>query len=368
MCVVPIFFNMKRLLLLTALLIAGLLFPGCGERSSLSMIGEGDTLLEFDKYVESVSITEIMASGDILLGDVSKAVMADDSTCILMDREQRALIKMASDGRIIDKFQRLGRGPQEYIEMHDFDIDINDKQIYMLCNDAPSQVLVIDLDFNLEKVITFDRESIYERIAFFEDRWYLYSFNAGTVFTLDENDNLQPLIRSERSTEGLFFSHSSVFHKTGNVMLIIMSGDDVIYKVENDRPEKFYTLNWRDKKKRYRILSEMFNNSSYNNIEYAKNAPPSIDNMIADDRNIIIFYNRILCRMAVVDIATGEVLHDGIICNTLNNGYPKFDINDNPSEYFFVSDSLDNRGFYTINYWRNSSADAMLVKYKLKKM
>ena len=151
-------------------------------------------------------------------------------------------------------------------------------------------------------------------------------------------------------------------------MLIIMSGDDIIYKVENNRHDKFYTLNWRDKEKRYRILSEMFNNGNYDNIVYAKNTPPSIDNVIADGSKIIIFYNIILCRMAIVDITIGKVLHDGIIYNTLNNGYPRFDINDNPSEYFFVSDSLESRGLYNINYHGNSSADAMLVRYKLKKM
>ena len=346
----------------------GLSFFGCGERNRLPMIGEGDTLLEFDKYVESVSITEIMESEDILLSDASKIVMANDSTCILMDREQRALIKMTSDGRITDKFQRVGRGPQEYIDMYDFDIDVKGKHIYMLCDREPSQIMVMDLDFNLERIITLDQESIYERIAFFEDKWYLYSFSAGTVYTLDDNDSLQPLIKSERSTEGLFFSHSSVFHKTGNVMLIIMSGDDIIYKVENDHHEKLYTLNWRDKKKRYRILSEMFSNGYHDNIEYAKNAPPNIYNVIVDDGKIIIFYSRILYRMAVLDITTGELSADGIVSNTLRYGYPRFDINDNPSEYFFVLDSLENRRLYTIDYRGNSSADAMLVRYKLKKM
>ncbi len=342
---------------------SGLLSVGCNERHNNNLIGEGDARLEFDKYVDSVSIVGIMATGDIMLGEVSKAISINDSTYLLMDRQQRALIKMTTDGRIVDKFQRLGRGQNEYIDMDDFDIDKKNGHIYILCDGT--KIMVVNMDFNPEYVIPLDQGVTYQRIACFEDRWYLYSHNALAVYELGEKNNAVPLIKSKRPNKGLYFTNEPVFHKTGDALLVCMSNDDIIYKLNDGRYKEIYTLNWRDKEERYRLLAEI----APQDIEaYAKNAPPIVVNLILDGERLTIFYSRGYFRMAVANLRTGEISYDGIVHNALDYEFPMIDINDDPAAYFFITDSLINQNFYNVDYHIDKGDDAILVKYRMKQM
>lgn len=356
-----IYFNMKRSILLTALIVSGLLFSGCNERRNDNLIDEGDAELEFDKFVDSVSVVGIMTDGDIMLVDISKIVMADDTTYIILDSKQRALIKMTADGEIIDKFQRLGRGPNEYVQINDFDIAGED--IYLLCDEE--RIIVVDLDFNLLRTIILGQVPPCQRIAYFDNEWYLYSHHAWTVYKFYENDTPAPIVKSKRSNEGIYFTHEPVFHKTGDAMLVCMSRDDIIYKIENNRHKKFFTLNWRNKEERYRILSEL---DPHDIDVYAINIPLSIKNLIVDGERLAIFYSRGYLRMAVADIKTGEILHDGIAFNALDYSFPVMDIDDDPVAFSFVADSLKNRSLYNLNCRIDEGDDAVLVRYKMKNL
>ncbi len=348
---------------------AGLLLTGCGGRRVNTFIENFDADLEFNEYVESMTMTEIMTSGEIMLGDVSKAVMADDSTCIFFDSEQRGLVKMTVDGRITDNYQKTGRGPDEYIELHDFDIDADGQRIYVLCASASWRIMVLDLDFNLERIISLDKEPRgYYKIAFFEDELYLYSHAPWTVYKLDENDFPVAVIKSERSNKGIHSYLEPVFYKNGNMMLVKMCGDDVIYKIENGRSEKFFTLNWPDKEKRYRVLSELKLIDYDDQIEYAQNTPPRVCDLTVNGEKLRIIYSHFLYGMAIADIKTGEILDDGEVVNTLEFDTPILNVNGDPSAFFFAPDTMMNQRFYGIDYHPDSSKDAILVRYKLKKM
>ncbi len=292
-----------KLCLLTVLFMTGLLFFGCREHRVDLEIGENDAPLAFDEYVESVSMIKIAETDDMMIADISKAVMIDDSTYIVMDRRQRALLKMTRGGKIVDKFQRIGRGPGEYTEIFDFDIDTNNGRLFLLCNRLLSRIMIMDFDFKMERSVDMDDRSLYQRIAYFEKEWYLYSHDAWTIYKWDEHDKPTPVIQSERSNKGVFFSHVPVFHKNGNELYVNMGGDDAVYQMKNGRGERFYTLNWHDKEAGYHIVSQL---SPDDNLGYAKNAPPIIQSLIIDDKKIIIFYSRINFRMAVADIDTGR--------------------------------------------------------------
>lgn len=221
----------------------------------------------------------------------------------------------------------------------------------------------MDLDFRVDETVRLKDTAIYERIAFFDGEWYLYSHNTRAVYRWNKNSGPMEFAHSERSGKGVFFAHQPVFYKNKDVLLINPAGDDVIYSVKDGRLERFYTLNWRDKEARYRTLSQL---NPEETLHYAENAPPIIKNLILRDDKLIIIYSKLFFRMAVADIGTGQIMTDGILTHTLNNSPPVLNIDQDLSQLLFVADSLANQSLYKIDYRETNSDDALLVRYRLK--
>ena len=109
---------------------------------------------EFDlqDFIENISYCKLETSPESLLGNIDK-MMVDSSSLFIFDRYTcNALYRFSRSGKFITKFGKQGRGPEEYIEIYDFDVDFDNKQ-----------VLLFDLNGRKIQYYSFDGEYLRTR-------------------------------------------------------------------------------------------------------------------------------------------------------------------------------------------------------------
>jgi len=83
---------------------------------------------------------------DFLIGKIDKVRIVNDKIFIL-DKRQRALIAFDITGKGLCKIGEQGRGPHEYLRIHDFDVDKNGN-VYFL-DGTLRKLFIYDAEFNI---------------------------------------------------------------------------------------------------------------------------------------------------------------------------------------------------------------------------
>ena len=85
------------------------------------MIGKNGEYVSFTSCADSVCLLPLATNRQFLIGQIDK-VLDTDSAYFFMDAGQtKAIYKYGKNGEMYQKFQHVGRGPLEYIEIRDFD-------------------------------------------------------------------------------------------------------------------------------------------------------------------------------------------------------------------------------------------------------
>ena len=90
----------------------------------------------------------IRLSNDQLIGRISKVLIMGNYIYVL-DVKQNAILCFDKTGRFISIFSRVGRGPDEYLELNDFDIDPNRGVVFALTN--KNRLVELDSKLNIIK-------------------------------------------------------------------------------------------------------------------------------------------------------------------------------------------------------------------------
>jgi hypothetical protein len=90
-----------------------------------------------------------------LIGQITKVGMTD-SLIFIFDRSQYAVLVFDMNGKFKSKIRRIGQGPQEYVQIADFDIDTINNQIVILCT-IPKKVMFFSYEGDYLKEIKNDR-------------------------------------------------------------------------------------------------------------------------------------------------------------------------------------------------------------------
>jgi hypothetical protein len=111
----------------------------------------------------------VRLSNDQLVGKISKVNVLGNQIYIL-DKTQNAILCFDLTGRFINKFAKVGRGPDEYWEMTDFDIDPDRGVILALTNSNrlveldsklnPTDKQPITANFNTTNILSLNSETL----------------------------------------------------------------------------------------------------------------------------------------------------------------------------------------------------------------
>lgn len=94
----------------------------------------------FNEYFSSSKIIPLETNENSIFSKIDRISLFDNKIYIL-DRKLNSVFVFNDEGRFLNKIQKIGRGPQEYISLTDFSIDENKKQI-ILYTDSPYKILI----------------------------------------------------------------------------------------------------------------------------------------------------------------------------------------------------------------------------------
>lgn len=129
--------------------------------------------IRFSDIFKSVDIIPLETSDEFLISSISQLRCADDKIFIL-DKKQSVLFIFDSKGNALNKISDRGDDPNQYSNIRGFDIDIENKQVYLYT--FPYKLFKYDFDGKfIEKIDQFINCS---DIAIYGENIAIYSGNS----------------------------------------------------------------------------------------------------------------------------------------------------------------------------------------------
>ncbi len=199
---------------------------------------------------ENVKIFPLEASKESLIGEVSKVMFANGRYHILDRQVVKGVLVFDDQGQFLFKIRKRGRGPGEYAECYDMDVD-EEGNIYVL-------------DVNNRKIIRYDsngrfaEEHPYQipsmgfsKIA--QDTFAMYQFQIMTEDQGQQFDLVYWTTQQQRAKK--YFPYEPVmgsrtryvfqnFFRSSEALLFHLSFSDTVYQVANAGLEARYVLDF----------------------------------------------------------------------------------------------------------------------------
>lgn len=293
------------------ILIITLVMGSCNSvtKSNEFYIGSSNQTIPIGTYLnKNVSLIAVGEKDSLIIGEVSKLLKLEDGWFILDQNKTKGIYKIDRNGNIEAHYMRFGEGPNEYIDIYDFDVNVENNEINLLC--YPNKILVMDYAFNLKHV--YPLAEPYENIACFQNKVYLYGKNR-TVFCLNPDTKQEIKIVSEGPMEQVSGYTNPVFHKVGDKLLFIARGSDRLYSILDGKATPIITLDYENKEE---ICKEMKEKGVQ--LSAFSMRPPRVYSFFETSRKTLcMIYSNPIFRICEFSLKNNTVLKDGQYISTI---------------------------------------------------
>lgn len=100
------------------------LFMSCGKQPAVSSVGMTigvETNASIEEFIEEVALVPLETNDECLLGELEK-IYESDGRLYILDKRKAAVFVFDKSGKYLYKIERRGNGPEEYVEVSDFDV------------------------------------------------------------------------------------------------------------------------------------------------------------------------------------------------------------------------------------------------------
>lgn len=292
------------------------LLVGCNKdkESESVFIGKLNKPVPISDYLKkNVQLMVVNESDSLIIGEVSKMYETEEGWIILDRRKTKGLYMVDRKGTIIAHFNHHGQGPEEYIDIYDFDVDEENKEIYILC--YPSKIIVTDYALNRKK--THPLAEIYGSIACFDHHVYLYGDRA--VFSFSPASGQISEVLNEGSLKQIFGYTFSVFHKVGDELFYIAHGGDKLYKLKNGKALPFLTIDFENKEEIYQLMR---GDEALIGLEHLMKYPPKIYAIFeTPQKTLCLVYSKLYFYICEISLKDHAVLNEGQLISFLPDFY-----------------------------------------------
>lgn len=196
--------------------------------------------IDFHTLIDSVEYIKLETNPNSLIDNIAKIVYYDNRFYILTD-SQNSIFEFDRHGNYINKLERQGGGPEEYVMISDFTIN-KDNSALTILDSSQNKLLVYDLNtFTFTKSIllsTFIRNII----ALNNDDGYLaFNANQGLYKIIDNTD-----IHEYINDEGLDIPTQDIgyLYWLEEATGFFSPSENRIYHYENKQLKPIYKINY----------------------------------------------------------------------------------------------------------------------------
>ncbi|MDD3322732.1 MAG: 6-bladed beta-propeller [Paludibacter sp.] len=202
-----------------------------------------DNVFEWPKSIKIDRCVRLETCDSVLIGSVKKIIVEGDKYYIF-DSKNKTIFEFNQEGKFISKICRQGNGPQEYVEIRDFDLnkggdiisilDYKNVVKYNVKNGAFVRKVKINEKINPLQLICFENNVNYfwNGTSTNDDKNCFFRESDGNLQGLLENDNY--IIETDRFTKKW----------NGNYLLVPPHGDFNIYEITEEEMSVKYSIDF----------------------------------------------------------------------------------------------------------------------------
>ena len=213
------------------------------DKAETVKISLNNTRWEFSDFFEVKKAITL----DYLLAEINKLIFYNESIYIL-DQKHKSILKFSENGRLQQRYYAFGKGPKEYLDIIDFDIDNKNGNIIILDGIIGKQLVIYDNSgqFISKQPLSFGCSNFYKT----KNGYVFYCGNHQSkenriddnyfhnVIYCDTNmqvTNKQIPISTIWNGRRYIFKNVSPFSKYGNSVSCVlpMPSDNIIYELNN---------------------------------------------------------------------------------------------------------------------------------------
>lgn len=211
---------------------------------------------DHSEVINIIEVIKLETSEQSLIGEMSKILVRNEKFYI-HDGTSNSILKFNAQGEFLGKLDKKGRGPGEYSELRDFDVDKNEN-IYILSYNKmlvfnPSFEFVEQLDF---KVKTKKGEPFPAVLFSLSDNYtFLYRGDFGMRKIDGQSPALCCIGNSKKAISDYFpvvfkypYNHQTFYRSGDNLYLTSTMSNDTIYKIENSLLKPYMFVDFGNKK------------------------------------------------------------------------------------------------------------------------
>jgi hypothetical protein len=221
------------------LLLTVICFSSCGRENT----GFHGNLIEIDHkslpkfnlsdFVDDMDIIRLETNENCIIGNISTVRLFQDRVYIL-DELSNTFFVYDTSGRFIDKLYKVGSGPDEYIQLKDF--EVNNSGIYLL---DLSGHKINRYDFDLKYLSNIKVQSVCSNFIAVNNDFWLYNEpslmpNDYQLTRIDETGKILDSYFSRSKDVKNFAVSSNVFQKNNDTLYFSPRYSNTVYmKTEN---------------------------------------------------------------------------------------------------------------------------------------
>lgn len=124
------------------------------QKINLADIISAKSTIDFDEIVKNDKLIQLEKSENSIVGNIWKLMVCDDK--IYVQDDNKTLFVFDFEGKFITKINAIGKGPNEYVELSDFDIDSSTGNIKIL-DETTGTILIFNEEGKIVKTVKAPR-------------------------------------------------------------------------------------------------------------------------------------------------------------------------------------------------------------------
>ena len=215
------------------------------QRENEFYVEDDVEVLSAKSFIKNINLIQLQSNNDeYLIGKIDKIQKRDNQFYILDNQYNKAIYVFNDKGQPLKKWSKFGQGPNEYLQILDF--DLNDTDLVLLC--FPAKIIYLDIN-NLEpkREEYLLKDKFYSRISLYQNSVLLYDHATGTVDCVTSQDEGVENIFEDAVLQGNLFYPQPVFYKTSKDFFYQSSGGNTLYKISDFQFDEYLSFDYKAK-------------------------------------------------------------------------------------------------------------------------
>lgn len=222
---------------------------------------DGIEIVVSNKLINDYSFVKsaryVFLESTVPIASVDRLIIYND-TIIILDKKMQSVYLFSINGNYISEINKKGRGPGEYVNIDDFTVDNDIKEIVVLDRNS-NKLLYYDFEGEFQKDIDLGWK-LFNKVAYIDFNFFLQN-SSSNFYNKEQCEFYTPLQKYDINSQGFIgyfpdgntMSHIGVdnnaFFSNGDNLYYMDNWSYKIYRIDTTEISNIFTLNFQGNEK-----------------------------------------------------------------------------------------------------------------------